>query len=138
MSMIESYPGGLQRIGWRRMFLTALVFCLAPVVAGALVVMAAYVLGPQVLGEQHLRLEGLAVFAMLSPLVGAPIWAVVGLGSVALLKVQHFGWLPAALLGMAAFGVLSRTEIGPISLPFGAASALLYRMALALQRPDAF
>ncbi len=114
MSMMASFPGGLRRIGWLRIGLTAAAFSL------------------------HLRMEGLATFALVSPLMSVPIWTVIALGSVALLKLQSFGWLPAAVLGIAVFGVLSRTDIGPISLPFGAASALLYRMALALQRPEAF
>ncbi len=138
MSMMASFPGGLRRIGWLRIGLTAAAFSLTPAVAGALVLLVAHVLGPEILGVRHLRMEGLATFALVSPLMSVPIWTVIALGSVALLKLQSFGWLPAAVLGIAVFGVLSRTDIGPISLPFGAASALLYRMALALQRPEAF
>jgi hypothetical protein len=137
MSMIGSDPDGLALIGWRRLGLTALGFCLAPAVVGGLVLAVAHLLGPDILGVNHLRAEGLAVFAFLSPLVGVPIWAMIALGSAWLLRVRSYGWLSAALLGAAAFGVLSRTEIGNISLPFGAVSALLYRMALALQRPEA-
>ena len=81
--------------------------------------------------------EGLATAALVSPLVGAPIWAMITLASAVLLRLRAFGWLPVALLGMATFGALTRTEIGSISLPFGAVSALLFRMALALQRPEA-
>lgn len=137
MSMIGSDPDGLARIGWLRLCLTGLAFCLAPAVAGALVLVAARLLGPDFLGVNHLRAQGMAIFALVSPLFGMPIWAVVVLGSAGLLKVHSFGWLTAALLGIAAFGILARTEIGSISLPFGAVSALLYRMALALQRPEA-
>jgi hypothetical protein len=138
MSMIASFPDGLRRLGLWRIGLTASAFCLAPAVVGGLILLATMVLGPGILGINHLRAEGLAVFALVSPLMSLPIWAAIALGSAGLLKVTSFGWLPAAVLGVVAFGMLSRTEIGPISLPFGAASAVLYRMALALQRPEAF
>lgn len=136
--MFASFPDGLQRLGWWRIGLTAAAFCLAPAVAGGLILLATLVLGPGILGSSHLRAEGLAVFAFVSPLMSLPIWAAIALGSAGLLKLNSLGWLPAAVLGIVAFGMLSRTDIGPISLPFGAASAILYRMALALQRPDAF
>lgn len=136
--MFASFPDGLQRLGWWRIGLTAAAFCLAPAVAGGLILLATLVLGPGILGSGHLRAEGLAVFAFVSPLMSLPIWAAIALGSAGLLKLNSLGWLPAAVLGIVAFGMLSRTDIGPISLPFGAASAILYRMALALQRPDAF
>ena len=88
-------------------------------------------------GARDILAEGLATAALVSPLVGAPIWAMITLASAVLLRLRAFGWLPVALLGMATFGALTRTEIGSISLPFGAVSALLFRMALALQRPEA-
>lgn len=138
MSMMASFPGGFARLGWWRIGLTAAAFSLAPAVTGGMVVLATQVFGPGVLGANHLHGEGIATAALVSPLVSLPIWAVIALGSAALLRLNSFGWLPAAVLGIATFGVLARTGIGPISLPFGAASALLYRMALALQRPDAF
>jgi hypothetical protein len=137
MSMVASPPDGYAQLGWRRIGATAAAFCLAPALLGALIVLAAKLLGPSILGPNHLRTEGMATFAMISPLIGAPIWTVVALGSAGLMRLGSYGWLPAALLGAAAFGVLSRTGIGDISLPFGAVSVLLFRMALALQRPAA-
>ncbi|MBP9184040.1 MAG: hypothetical protein KBF78_12975 [Fuscovulum sp.] len=136
MSLVASMPGGLGQIGIRRLCLTGAAFCLAPALVGGLVLAVAAVLGPHVLGVGHLRTQGLATFALVSPLVGGPIWGLVVLGSALLLRAGLFGSLPAAGLGLVAFAVLTRTEVGLASLPFGAASVLLYRMALALQRPE--
>lgn len=136
MSLLASMPGGLGQIGARRLCLTGAAFCLAPALVGGLVLAVAALLGPQILGVGHLRTQGLATFALVSPLIGAPIWGLVVLGSALLLRAGLFGSLPAAGLGLLAFAVLARTEVGLASLPFGAASVLLYRMALALQRPE--
>ncbi len=136
--MIRSFPGGLDIIGWRRLFLTALAFMLAPVLVGGVVLLAAHFLGTAILGENALRTQGHATFAVISPFVGLPIWVMMALGAGCLLKVNRFGALPAALLGTAVFAALARTDIGWIGLPFGAVSGILYRMALTLQRPEAF
>lgn len=74
----------------------------------------------------------------MSPLVGLPIWTMMAIGAALLLQKNRFGTLPAAILGAALFAALARTDIGWIGVPFGVASGLLYRMALALQRPEAF
>jgi hypothetical protein len=138
MSLLSSFPGGMAALGWRRLFLTALAFVLAPVLVGAAAYSVATLLGPAVLGGGYLRTLGMATLAFVSPLFGLPIWAMMALGAGLLLKVDRFGALPAALLGTLLFASLVRTDIGLIGLPFGAVSGLLYRMALALQRPEAF
>ena len=132
MSLLTSPPDGLRQIGWRRIVLTALAFCLAPALVGA-VALAAIMLS----GRGSLQAEGLATFALFSPMVGAPIWGAIAAGAAWLLRRGSFGWLPAALLGGLVFGILMRAGLSGIVLPVGAASALLYRMALALQRPEA-
>ncbi|MFZ1468851.1 MAG: hypothetical protein WAT09_07700 [Paracoccaceae bacterium] len=135
MSLLTSAPNGLGLLGWRRIALTALAFCLAPAVAGLLILVILQVFGPTALGPDPLRNEGMATFALVSPLIVAPVWAMIGLGAAWLLKRGWFGWLSSAALGLLAFAVLARTEIGLISLPFGVVSGVLFRMALALQRP---
>ena len=132
MSLLTSPPDGLRQIGWRRIVATALVFGLAPALIGA-IALAAIMLT----GAGSLRAEGLATFAMISPLVGLPLWGAIAAGAFWLLRMGSFGWLPAALLGGLVFGVLMRAGLSSIVLPVGALSALLYRMALALQRPEA-
>ena len=129
MSVLTSPPDGFRQIGWRRLVLTALAFCLAPAAVGAVALVAI-----MLSGAGSLQAEGLATFALISPLVGVPIWGAIAAGAFWLLRMGSFGWLPAALLGGLVFGVLMRAGI---VLPVGAASALLYRMALALQRPEA-
>ena len=136
MSLLASPPDGLAQLGWRRVVLTALIFCLVPaVMGGGLLLISLLFQGVQ--PGDTLGMRGIAVFAIVTPLFTAPIWAMIALASVVLLRIGRFGWLSAALVGLLAFGVLARTEIGSISLLFGAASTLLYRMALALQRPEA-
>ncbi len=138
MSLIASFPGGLQKLGLRRIGLTALAFCLAPAVGGA-VVLGLRMLAAWGGAAQGADLtEGLATFALISPLMGVPIWSLIAVTSAMLLRWERFGWLPAAVLGAAAFSILMRTEFGLLSLPFGAVLGMLYRMALALQRPEAF
>jgi len=132
MSVLTSPPDGFRQIGWRRLVVTALAFCLAPAAVGA-VALAAIMLS----GAGSLQAEGLATFALISPLVGVPIWGAIAAGAFWLLRMGSFGWLPAALLGGLVFGVLMRAGLGGVVLPVGAVSALLYRMALALQRPEA-
>ncbi|MEZ5796609.1 MAG: hypothetical protein R3D63_03440 [Paracoccaceae bacterium] len=136
MSMLRSPPDGLQQLGWLRLALTGLAFCLAPAVTGALIMATVGLFGSEILGQNSLHLQGMATFAMVSPLIGLPIWAMIVLASAMLMKFGSYGWLPAAVVGMLAFGVLSRTGIGSISMAFGAVSVLMFRMALALQRPD--
>jgi|GEM_PF-1883762 len=138
MSLLSSPAQGHLVLGWRRIAGTALVFCLLPALVGAGMVLATLVFGPEVLGREYLRVEGLATFAMISPLLTGPVWAVIGLGSAYLLRAGWFGSFPAALLGAAAYGVVAwMGGLGPFLLGFGAVSALIYRMALALQRPEA-
>ena len=137
MSLLTSPPDGLALLGWRRVVVTALVFALAPAVVGGAVLLAVWLVETLGLLDVALQTEGIATFALVTPLFTAPIWAIIALATWVLLRQGWFGWLPAALIGALAFAVLMRTEIGSISLPFGAASALLYRMALALQRPEA-
>lgn len=138
MSLISSFPKGLEIVGWRRLLLTAAAFALAPAVMGGILLLITHFAGPEVWGANALQKEGFATFAAVSPLMSLPIWIGIALGSAGLLKRGYFGSLPAALLGAAAFGILARTEIGFIGAPFGAVSVLLYRMALSLQRPEAF
>ena len=137
MSLLWSPPDGLAQIGWRRIGLTALAFCLVPAVLGAAIVLLTRVTGPRLLGQDHLWVEGVATLAMISPLVMAPIWAIVAFATAALLRLGRYGWLATATLGLLAFLPMARTEVGTICLPFGATAVLLYRMALALQRPEA-
>ncbi len=82
MSMMASFPNGLQRLGWLRIGLTAAAFCLAPAVTGALILLAAELLGPGILGDNHLRAQGMATFALVSPLMSVPIWTAIALGTV--------------------------------------------------------
>lgn len=138
MSLLSSFPGGMAALGWLRLLLTALAFVLAPVVIGAVAYGYASILGQDGLGPAHLRILGLATLAFMSPLVGLPIWIMMALGAALLLKRNRFGTLQAALLGAVVFAVLARTDIGWIGVPFGVASGMLYRIALALQRPEAF
>jgi hypothetical protein len=137
MSLLVSPPDGLSLLGWRRVALTALVFSLAPALVGGAALLVALLVETLGLANFALQTEGMATFALVTPLFTAPIWSIIALATWSLLRQGWFGWLPAALMGALAFAVLMRTEIGSISLPFGAASALLYRMALALQRPEA-
>ncbi len=137
MSLLASPPDGLVLLGWRRVALTALVFCLAPAVVGGAAMLLSLLVEGVGVATIALQTEGLALFAILTPMFTAPIWAMIGLVTLGLLRLRWFGWLPAALMGGLAFAVLARTEIGSISLPFGVASALAFRMALALQRPEA-
>ena len=138
MSLLTSPAQGYLVLGWRRIAGTASVFCLLPALVGAGIVLAVLVFGSGILGHDRLRIEGFATFAMISPVLTGPVWAVIGLGSVYLLKLGWFGSFPAALLGAAAYGVVAwMGDLGPFLLGFGAVSALIYRMALALQRPEA-
>ena len=140
MSLLSSPKGDHAPVGWRRITVTAVVFCLVPAVLGALLVLAAWVFGAEILGLDHHRVEGIATFAMVSPLITGPVWALIGLGAAWLLREGWFGSLPSALLGAAAYGGMARIgDLGDISFMFmfGAVSGLLYRMALALQRPEA-
>lgn len=132
MSLLTSPADGLRQIGWRRIVVTALAFCLAPAAIGGAALAAIMLTG---IGS--LQAEGLATFALISPLVGLPIWGAIAAGAFWLLRRGSFGWLPAALLGGLVFGVLMRAGLSSIVLPVGALSALLYRMALGLQRPEA-
>ena len=138
MSLLASPTGDHAPVGWRRISLTALAFCLAPAAIGALVVLTALVFGPTILGLDHRRVEGIATFAMISPLLTGPVWALIGLGAAWLLRHGWYGSLPAAALGAAAYGGMARIgDLGDLFFVFGAVSGLLYRMALALQRPEA-
>lgn len=138
MSLLTSPKGGYAAIGWRRIVVTALAFCLLPALVGAVIILATQVFGPEILGQGHLRIEGLATFAIITPLMTGPVWAMIGLGAAYLLNAGWFGSFPAALLGVAAYGAVAWSGgLGPFLLGFGAVSALIYRMALALQRPDA-
>ncbi|MFM7446717.1 MAG: hypothetical protein ACKO2N_22970 [Tabrizicola sp.] len=138
MSLVASFPDGLAILGWRRLILTAAAFAITPALMGALLLLLAHLFGPGFLGVNPLQMEGFATFAAISPMITLPMWAVIAVGSAGLLKTGFLGSLPAAVLGCLAFGLLARTEIGLIAMPFGAVSALLYRMALSLQRPEAF
>ena len=138
MSLLRSPAHGGAGLGWRRITVTALVFCLAPALLGALIVGAVQLFGSGILGAGHLRIEGIAGFAMISPLLTAPVWGMIALAASQLAQAGWFGSLPTALLGAAAYGVLAwTTGLGLVLPVFGAVSALLYRMALALQRPEA-
>jgi hypothetical protein len=138
MSLLSSPEAGHAVLGWRRIAVTAAVFCLLPALVGAGLVLASLVFGQEILGQDYLRVEGFATFAMISPLLTGPVWAVIGLGAAYLLKLGWFGSLPAAALGAAAYGMVAwMGDLGPFLVGFGAVSALIYRMALALQRPEA-
>jgi hypothetical protein len=131
MSILTSPPDGLAQLGWKRIVLTALAFALAPAVLGLAALVVVRVLGA------GLQSEMAATLAAISPLVGLPAWATMATGAWWLLRRGSFGWLPAALLGLLPAAVLMRAGLGPLILPAGIAAALIYRMALALQRPDA-
>lgn len=137
MSLLTSPPDGLQQLGWRRIVLTALAFCLAPAVIGGIGLAAVRLFDLGGTAEGAFRAEMLTTLALISPLIGVPVWAAIAAGTWWLLRRGSYGWLPAALLGCLAFGVLMRAGLDSLILPIGAVSALLYRMALALQRPDA-
>ena len=137
MSLLTSPPDGLALLGWRRIVLTALTFCLAPAILGGVALLIIWLLGPEVLGQHALRAELLATLAAVSPLIGLPVWASIAAGTWWLLRRGSFGWLPAAIMGTLPFLVLTRAGTNPAILPFGVAAVLVYRMALALQQPEA-
>jgi len=134
--ILRSAPDGFATLGWRRALAAHAMAWLAPAAIGAALQALLWSFGTQTWGEAWLMLWALAALLILSPaftwfglVLAAPLTAI-------LMDRGWFGWLPALGLGTvigAALGWLIGT---PLALPFGAATALVLRLALARIAPD--
>ncbi|GAB1364395.1 hypothetical protein MASR1M32_36310 [Rhodobacter sp.] len=86
MSLLTSPPDGLQQLGWRRIVLTALAFCLAPAVIGGIGLAAVRLFDLGGTAEAAFRAEMLTTLALISPLIGVPVWAAIAAGTWWLLR----------------------------------------------------
>jgi hypothetical protein len=134
MSLIRSRH--TDRTPWKALLLAA---------AGALALPAA--MGAVAFGLGHLTgassaqatdggaLISAAILLMVSPLLGLAAMILVLPLSSAQIRAGLFGWLPAALTGLAVGGLLAFMIGYPVALPFALAVMLILRALLGLLWP---
>ncbi len=134
MSLIRSRP--TDRTPWKPLLLAAAGALALPAAMGAV----AFGLGQLVGASSAQATDGgglisAAILLMVSPLLGLAAMILVLPLSSAQIRAGLFGWLPAAITGLAVGGLLAFMIGYPVALPFGLAVMLILRALLGLLWP---